>query len=316
MLALGTVYVVWGSTYLAIRVAVETMPPFLFAATRFLVAGAALYAWAIRRGDVEGDRPGPAQWRAALVVGGLLLAGGNGLVSWGEQTVVSGLAALLIATVPLWMVLLGRLLLGERLGPTAAVGLALGFGGVAALVRPIGAAAPDPLGASIILLAALCWATGSILSRRLPLPKRALVATGMEMLAGGGVLAVMGVATGELGRFDPAAVSSASLAALAYLVVFGSLIAFTAYVWLLREAPPAVVSTYAYVNPVVAVFLGWALLGEPVYAVTVLAGAIIVVAVGLLVTSRRPTATATVTDRDDGVPNAPVREAVGEGCAR
>lgn len=285
--ALGIVYVVWGSTYLAIRVALETMPPFLMAAARFLVAGALLYAWAIRRGDRVQDRVGWPQWGSAFIVGGLLLFGGNGLVVWGEQTVPSGIAALLVATVALWLAVLGRIVDGERLRWPAVAGLAVGFGGVAVLVQPSGAGGLDPVGTAAILVAALSWAGGSLWSRRLPLPRRPLVATAIEMLAGGTVLAVVGVAGGELGRLDLGAISGASLAALAYLVVFGSIVAFSAYVWLLRAATTSLVGTYAYVNPVVAVLLGWALLGEAVTARTLIAGTIIVAGVALIVAARQ-----------------------------
>lgn len=285
--ALGIVYVVWGSTYLAIRVGLETLPPFLMVGARFLVAGALLYAVAVRRGDVVGDRPRWPQWRATLVVGGLLLVGGNGLVVWGEQTVPSGIAALLVATLPLWMALFGRVAFGTRLRATAVVGLVVGFGGVALLVRPTGASWIDPVGTAVILCAPVCWAIGSLWSGRLPLPSRPFVTTGMEMLWAGGILTLVGLVGGEAGRLDLAAVSGRSWAALAYLVVFGSLIAFSAYVWLLREAPPAILSTYAYVNPVVAVALGWAVLAEPVTATTLAAGAVIVLAVALIVSAGR-----------------------------
>jgi drug/metabolite transporter (DMT)-like permease len=286
--ALGTVYLVWGSTYFGIRVAIETIPPFLMSALRFGVAGVLLYGFAVRRGDRTGDRPGLAQWAAAAVVGIALLAGGNGAVSWGEQHIPSGIAALLIATVPLWMSVLGRVALGERLAWQAVVGLAAGFGGLALLVRPSGAHRLDPLATAVVLGGALAWAGGSVWSRRAPLSRRPLVATGMEMLAGGAALAVAAVAGGEPGRFQPGDVSAASLLALAYLVVFGSLAAFTAYTWLLRNVRTSVAATYAYVNPVVAVALGWALGGEPVTGRTLLAGAVILAGVALIVTARPP----------------------------
>lgn len=293
--ALAVVYVVWGSTYLAIRIAVETLPPFLMVGTRFLVAGGLLYAWSVRRGDVTGDRPGLAQWRATAIVGILLLVGGNGLVVWGEQTVPSGIAALLVATLPLWMALFGRVAFGTRLRRPAVAGLVVGFVGVALLVRPTGAGALDPIGTAVILCAPVSWAIGSLWSGRLPLPSRPLVTTGMEMLCAGAVLTVLGVAGGELGRLDPGAVSLRSLGALLYLITFGSLLAFSAYVWLLRSAAPSVVSTYAYVNPAVAVALGWAVLAEPVTATTLVAGAVIVGSVALIVAPGRPPA-----DGEDG----------------
>jgi drug/metabolite transporter (DMT)-like permease len=303
-LALLTVYLVWGSTYLGIRVAVQTLPPFLMASVRFLVAGALLWTWAIRRGDVTGDRIGPRQWGAAAIVGCLLLTTGNAMVGWGEQTVPSGIAALLVASMPLWMVMMSRGLLGERLGWRAAVGLLLGFAGVALLVQPSGGHRLDPLGTAAILFAAVSWALGSVWSRRLPLPSRPLVATSMEMLAGGGLLALVSLATGEIGRFNPAQVSAASLLAVLYLIVFGSLLAFSSYVWLLRATSTAVLSTYAYVNPIIAVALGWGLLGETVNTSTLAGGAIIIVAVAVIMTRRTtPTAEAPAAFTvEDGLP--------------
>jgi len=284
--ALGTVYLVWGSTYFGIRVAIGTMPPLSMGALRFLVAGGLLYPWAVRRGDREGDRPGLAQWAAGAAVGVALLAGGNGAVTWGEQHIPSGVAALLIATVPLWMSILGRVALRERLAWTAVLGLAAGFAGLVLLVRPSGSHRLDPVATAVVLGGALAWAGGSVWSRRAPLPRRPLVGAGIEMLAGGAALALAAAVGGELGRIHPAAVSAASLAAVAYLVVFGSLIAFTAYAWLLRNVRTSVAATYAYVNPVVAVALGWAFGGEPVSGRTLLAGAVIVAGVTLIVTAR------------------------------
>jgi drug/metabolite transporter (DMT)-like permease len=286
--ALLAVYLVWGSTYVAIAVAVQTQPPFLLAGARFLVAGALLYVWAIRRGDTEGDRVRAPQWRAAAIVGGLLLLVGNGGVVWAEQSVPSSLAALVIAAVPLWMAVLGRLLNGQRLGTLSVTGVAIGFAGVGVLVSPGGdGGGGSHLAGTVVLCgAAVSWALGSVWSQRLPLPKRPLVATACEMLCGGALLAVVAVGRGELAGFDPAAVSLASWVALAYLVVFGSMLAFSAYVWLLANVRSDLVSTYAYVNPLVAVLLGWSLLDEAVTARTLLGGAVVVAAVGLVVAGR------------------------------
>jgi drug/metabolite transporter (DMT)-like permease len=193
ILALGTVYLVWGSTYFGILIAIETIPPMSMAALRFLVAGGLLYGLAVRRGDREGDRPGLAQWAAAAVVGAALLAAGNGAVTWAEQRIPSGIAALLIASVPLWMSILGRVLVSERLSWKAVVGLALGFAGLVLLVRPSGANRLDLVATMVTLGGALAWASGSVWSRRAPLPRRPLVTTGMEMLGGGAVLAVAAV---------------------------------------------------------------------------------------------------------------------------
>ena len=285
--AMWAVYIVWGSTYLAIRVVVETVPPFLSAAMRFLVAGVLMYAWAIRRGDREGDRPTLRQWRSAAIVGGALLLGGNGMVVWAEQTVPSGIAALLVGTVPLWMALIAGLVLRERITWREILGILVGFGGVALLVGPVGGTGFDPLGIAAVLFASVSWAGGSLYARRAPLPSRPLVGTGMEMVAGGMILAVVGVAAGELGELDVAAFSTASWVGLGYLVVFGSLVGFAAYAWLLRVARTSLVATYAYVNPVIAVLLGWAILGEAVTLRTLLAGLVIVGAVALIVSSRR-----------------------------
>ena len=286
--ALGIVYVVWGSTYLAIREAIATIPPFLMSATRFLIAGGLLYAFSARRGDRVGDRPGWLQWRSAIIVGGLLLFMGNGGVTWSEQYIPSGITALLIATIPLWMVIVGRLWFRERLGTRAGVGVAIGFAGIVLLVLGTGTGGGHlrPAGVIGCLVAATCWATGSLYSRRAPLPSRPLVSTAMQMLAGGVFLTIVGVASGELGDVHLSQISLKSVLGLAYLIVFGSLIAFSAYVWLLRNANLSLVATYPYVNPVVAVFLGWAILSEPVTLTTVLAGGVIVVAVALIVSSQ------------------------------
>lgn len=282
---LAALYVIWGSTYLAIRVAIETLPPFLMASIRFLVAGAILYAFAIRRGDRVGDRPGRKQWLATLVIGALLLAGGNGGVSWGEQYISSGLAALLVATVPLWMVLIAHFARQERLTWPVGVGLLIGLLGVALLVDPSLGAGNHLIGVGAVLLAAVLWASGSIYARRAPLPKRPLVTTGMEMLGGAAVLAVMAVATGELGRVHLDQVSLASALAVAYLAVFGSILAFSSYVWLLKTTRASVAGTYAYVNPAIAVLLGWGVAGEPVTARTLVGGAVIILAVALIVSA-------------------------------
>jgi drug/metabolite transporter (DMT)-like permease len=285
--AFAAVYLIWGSTYLAIRLAIETLPPFTMAAVRFLIAGTLLYSWLRLHKTAPPTR---IHWRSAAVVGGLMLMGGNGGVTWAEQRVPSGLAALLIATVPVWMVILEALRPGgtrptRRIG----VGLALGLAGIALLIGPVnlaGGERVDPLGAGVLLLAALSWAGGSLYSRRAPLPAVPLLGTAMEMLAGGALLLLASGLTGEWGRLDVAAVSSRSLLALGYLVIFGSLLGFTAYVWLLRNTTPARASTYAYVNPMVAVFLGWAFAGESLTWQMLLAAAVIVAAVVLINTSR------------------------------
>jgi drug/metabolite transporter (DMT)-like permease len=284
VVALATVYVVWGSTFLAIKVAVEVIPPFSMMAVRFALAGALLYLWASRRGDRRGDRPTLRQWGHAVVTGGMLLVGGIGLVSLAQTRIDSGLAALLSSTVPLWLALFGRVFLRERLPGRAWLGLLVGLGGMLLLVDPRGG---GELGAMLlVVVAAAAWAGGSLRSRVAPSPTRPLVAAAMEMLGASLVFAVLAVVSGDLGRVDLAAIDAAAFGAVAYLVTFGSLVAFTSYSWLLRNAPTSLVSTHAYVNPVVAVSLGWAFAGELVTSTTLVAGAIVLGSVVLLVTAR------------------------------
>jgi drug/metabolite transporter (DMT)-like permease len=280
--ALATLYLVWGSTYLAIRIAIHTIPPLLMASTRFAIAGALLYAWSVRRGDTKGDRPGRRQWIATAIVGALLLAGGNGGVSWGEQFVPTGVAALLVASVPIWMVVFAHFSGDERITWPVGVGLLIGIGGVALLVQPSGAGTDHLLGSLVILGAALSWAAGSVYARRAPLPGRPLVSTGMEMIAGSVALLVLGVATGELRKVHLEQVSWQSLVGLGYLVVFGSLLAFSAYVWLLRHTRTAVAGTYAFVNPAVAVLLGASFVGEVITPRILIGGSVIILAVVLV----------------------------------
>jgi drug/metabolite transporter (DMT)-like permease len=285
--ALLALYVVWGSTYLAIRIVVETIPPLTGSAVRFLIAGSLLYAVTIRRGDAAGDRPGRLEWRDAAIIGGLLLAGGNGLLAVGEQTIPSGIAALIIATLPLWVAILGRVFFGVVLTRMIVAGTVIGFAGVALLVGPVGGSGGlDPFGVVVVLLSPVFWATGSLFSRTAHVPRRPLVGTAMQMLAGSAILFVLAVVTGDLFRLRTAEITPASVAALLYLVLVGSLIGYTAYVWLLRVAPISLVATYAYVNPVIAVLLGWLVLGEPLEPRTIAAGAIIVVAVAVIVRAR------------------------------
>ena len=277
--ALWTIYIVWGSTYLAIRVMVETVPPLLGAGTRFLVAGAVMVVVLSFRRSV---RPTRAQLLSALLVG-ILLPGANAVVTVAEQEVPSSLAALLIASVPLWVILLRRSA-GEPV-PRASVGAVLvGFAGVALLLRP-GEQSGDAtlLGLVACVIAALMWASGSFASPKLQLPRDGLVSTAWQMLLGGLVITIVGLAVGEAGDVEPAAFSARSLVALAYLVAVGSWFAFTAYAWLLQNAPISRVATYAYVNPVVAIVLGWLVLDEVITPITLIGAAIIVVSVFLVV---------------------------------
>ena len=286
-IALVALYVVWGSTYLAIRVAVETIPPLTGSAVRFLIAGGVLYILTIGRGDAASDRPGRLEWRDAAVIGGLLLAGGNGLLAVGEQTVPSGIAALIIATLPLWVAILGRAFFGVVLTRTIVLGTVIGFAGVAVLVWPTGSSGGfDPFGVAVVLRSPVLWGTGSLFSRTAHVPRRPLVGTAMQMLAGSTILFVLAIVSGDIFRVRPAEITPTSLAAIGYLVVVGSLVGYTAYVWLLRVAPISLVATYAYVNPVIAVILGWLVLAEPLEPRTLAAGAIIVVAVAVIVRAR------------------------------
>jgi drug/metabolite transporter (DMT)-like permease len=282
-LALLTIYLVWGSTYLGIRVMVDTVPPLTGAGLRFLIAGAVFIAFLAVRGGRDRVRFTRSEALGATAVGTLLLFGGNGLVTLAEQVVPSNLAALLIASVPLWVVIF-RLVDRERVGLATLVGVGVGFLGVGLLVLPGDRPGGAPTwGVALMILASVSWAAGSYYSGRFSLPADAALATALEMLAAGALMVIVGLSRGETVRLD--AVSPASGAAFAYLVAFGSLLAFTAYVWLLRNAPISLVATYAYVNPVVAIFLGWLILSEEVTTL-MLAGAAVIVASVALVVSR------------------------------
>jgi drug/metabolite transporter (DMT)-like permease len=278
-LALLTIYLVWGSTFIALAITVRDLPPLLSMAIRHLIAGALLLAWALPRGDRDGDRIGTPQVLAGFVFGGLLFLVGHGSLAWAQQTVPAGVAALLVGSIPIWMALLDRVVFGKRLRSSAYVGFALGFVGLAFLIDPFGAGRVDRVGAAVIILGALAWSAGSLYSRGAALPKRPLVSAGLGAICGGLLLLVVSIAGGELGQ---ATWTAPSLLAVAYLVVAGSLVGFTAYVWLLRAAPVSLVATYAYVNPIVAVALGWLLLGETITFQMVFAGAAIVIAVALI----------------------------------
>ncbi|MFV2017450.1 EamA family transporter [Micromonospora sp. LOL_023] len=290
--ALLIVYIVWGSTYLAIRVVVETMPPMVSAGARFGLAAVLLAAILRVRHGRRALRVTGRQLVGAALVGVLLLAGGNGLVMLAESgppgvAVPSGIAALLVAVVPLLVVLL-RLAVRDRPRPTTVAGVLVGLGGLVVLVAPTGAAAAPLSGALLVLAAATSWSTGSFISSRISMPSDAFVATVYQMAAGAAALLAIGALRGELRGFDVAQVSVRSWAALVYLLVAGSLIAFTAYVWLLQNAPISLVATYAYVNPAVAVALGALFVAEPITPRVLLGGLVIVVGVALVVTTERP----------------------------
>ena len=287
--ALLVVYVVWGSTYLAIAVVVRDLPPLLAGALRFVLAGLLMAAFlAARRGPVV-LRLSRAEVLGSALVGMALLLGGNGMVMLGQREVPSGLAALIIAVVPLWVVLL-RMLFGERVGRGTLAGVLIGFGGVAVLVVPRGIDGSVALGGMLLLIAAAAsWAAGSYYSNRLRLPRDPFVATAAQLVAGGLALAAAGLVTGELGLLGKARFTAPAVIALVYLIGFGSIVAYTAYTWLLRHAPVSKVATYAYVNPVVALFLGWLVLDEQVGLSIAVGGAMIVLSVGMVLrTEARP----------------------------
>ncbi len=295
--ALGTVYVIWGSTYLAIAYVVESMPPLLSAGARFTTAGVMLISFVVAQDRWRAARglprrhaprwPRAIEWRSAFIIGALLLLGGNGMVSIAEQTIPSGIAAVMIATIPIWLSVFDAALTRRMPSLLAIGGLLVGLVGVAILLLP--SAGHDSLntaGIGILVVAAVSWAAGSHYARRGPLPANQLLGTGMEQLAGGVVLLVVAAAVGEIGAFDPGKVTTASLMGLAFLVVFGSLAAFTAYVWLLNHVAVTTVATYAYVNPVVAVALGVAFRHEALSLRSMLAAALIIGAVVAMVSGR------------------------------
>ncbi|MCC6243634.1 MAG: drug/metabolite exporter YedA [Gemmatimonadaceae bacterium] len=275
-------YVVWGSTYLAIRWGVATIPPFVMGATRFLLAGASLYGYQRWRGAAAPTR---VEWRNAAVVGAMLLFIGNGAVSWASKRVDSGIASLLVSTVPLWLVLC-EVVQGQRPSLLKWAGVALGLVGVGLLVLPLNGdwsqAAIDPIGALVLTLGSLSWTVGSLFSRTAQMAKPASMAIAMQMLVGGSLLLLLSLATGEWQRVDPAAITMTSVYSLLYLIVFGSLIGFSTYMWLLSVASPTAGGTYAYVNPVVAVLLGVLLAGERLPSQAVLAMCVIVGGVAMV----------------------------------
>jgi drug/metabolite transporter (DMT)-like permease len=279
-LALGVVYLAWGSTFIALAIAVRDLPPLLTLAIRHFVAGAILLAFALPRGDREGDGIGWTQIRAGFVLGFLLFVLSHGSLAWAQQTVPAGVAALLVGSIPIWMALFDRVAFGRRLRGSAYVGFALGFLGLAFLVDPFGEGSVDRLGAIAIVLGAGTWAAGSLYSRGAPLPRRPLVAAGLASFCGGVLLVIASLATGE---FRDADFSTDALLAVGYLIVVGSFVGFTTYVWLLQVAPTSLVATYAYVNPIVAVILGWALLGEEITLQMAVAGAAVLVSVAMIV---------------------------------
>lgn len=280
--AFAAVYLIWGSTYLAIRYVEESLPPFFMAGTRFLIAGSILYAWTRLRGAPRETR---SDWGKMFVTGGLMLLGGHGAVIYAEQWVPSGLTSLMVATVPLWMALFGWLWNRSKPNAKVAAGLVLGFVGVILLaggVESLGASSVDISGATLLIFGAFFWANGSLYSRSTKLSASPLLGTSMEMLAGGLLLLTASVILGEWTHIRLDLVSTRSAISWVYLIVFGSLIGFTSYIWLLKNVPPSQASTYAYVNPIVAMFLGWALAQEPFSLRNAVAAAIILAAVVII----------------------------------
>ncbi len=287
IIAFSAIYFIWGSTYLAIAYAIETLPPFLMAGVRNLIAGGILMIWAFRQGPVILTL---AHWKSAVIIGGLLFLCGNGGVVWAEQKVPSGIAALIISTIPLWMVVLNWI--GhDKLHPGKRVlsGLALGFIGIIMLIDPgnvIDSLDIDLVGTIVIVVAAFCWSAGSLYARRAEMPKNHYASTAIQMLSGGILLLVFSMGVGEWQEFHIASISFKSLMAVLYLIGFGSLIAYSAYNWLLRNTTPAKLATYAYVNPVIAILLGWLLAGEPL-SLRILFAALIILSGVILITAQQ-----------------------------
>lgn len=310
LLAFGAVYFIWGSTYLFIKYAIETIPPFMLGATRFLVAGAVLYGIALWRGAV---RPSAGDWRSAAVTGVLMLGIGNAAVVWSELTVPSGVVALIVSTVPIWIVLVDWLRpRGTRPRAPVVVGLALGIAGMVILVGPkaiVGEGHVNEVGALVLLVGSITWAIGTIMSKRSKRSASPLVYSALQMIAAAAAMAIASVVAGEPGRFEVAAVSWRSGLSWIYLVFAGSVIGYTAYIYLLGQVSAAKAATYAYVNPVIAVLLGWAFASEPIGSRTLIAAAVILAGVATITTAQSAPSAITgehpaPTRPDDGLPAA------------
>ena len=311
LFAFGILYVIWGSTYLGIHFAIQTIPPLMMAGLRFSIAGALMNLWLRGRGTPAARA---IEWRSAFIVGGCLFLIANGTICIAQKRVPSGLSALLVATVPLWMTLLDWIVFkGPRPNWRVIIGVVLGVAGIVVLVNPrtlIGQPIHLP-GALAILASCIAWAVGSLYARRAPLPKSVFLATGMELLAGGVLLLLASVIKGEWATFDPRAISLVSIMSMLYLLFFGSIIAFSAYIWLLNTVSPAAVSTYAFVNPAVALGLGWMLGGERLALRELLAAGLIIAAV-MLITIRRSAKSNKTNTRDhihQAAVHAPARTA-------
>lgn len=286
LFAMAAVYFFWGGTYLAMKIAIESMPPFLMAGIRFSIAGWALYLANRARGAA---RPTLGEWKNAAIVGALMMLCANGPIVWAEQQVPSAIASVLVATVPLWIALFGYLTKEQKANAGSLIGIALGLCGIVVLVwTPEGVSwqNADFWGVPALIFASVAWAAGSVFSRKAKLPAAPLLATGAQMIVGGALLLLLAAACGEFRGFHPAQVSLRSWLAFGYLVLCGSLLGYTSYIWLMKNAEPALVSTYAFVNPVVAVFLGWLIADETFGANAIAAAAIIVLSIIIMTLSR------------------------------
>ncbi|HEY2268619.1 MAG TPA: EamA family transporter [Streptosporangiaceae bacterium] len=285
--ALAVIYVTWGSTYVAMRVAVRSLPPLTLTGARFLAAGFLLYGWCRwqrRRHPEAGWRNlTRREWRASAILGIALPAAGTGSATWAEQKIPAGTAALLLATIPVWMIIASRIADRERITVLTAAGMILGVAGVGALINPFAGGAPDLLASGVTLGGALFWGCGSVYAKRAPHPSQPLLASGAEMICAGVTLCLAGAASGELGRVDAASLFSASGLALGYLIIFGSLIGYSTYEWLLHHASSQLAGTYAFASPLVAVILGWWLLGERIGVLTLVAAGAISIGVALII---------------------------------
>lgn len=292
--ALITIYVVWGSTYLAIRIALRSVPPFLLGASRFVVAGAILGGIGLALARRSGERvEWRAAWRSAVLPGFLFFAMGNGSIAWAQQRLASGVTSLVVCALPLWMALFDRVLYGRRLSRTTGSGILLGFAGAAVLAGPVGGGRVDALGVLGVSAGSVCWAIGSLRSRQAAVHTNPMLASGVQMIWGALFLVAFAAADGE--PWHAGVPAWDAVGGIAYLVVVGTLVGFTLYVWLLRSAPTPLVSTYAFANPVVAVLLGWGVEHERLGARTLGAGALLVTAVGLIVLAQARESRATAT---------------------
>jgi drug/metabolite transporter (DMT)-like permease len=287
-LAFSAIYVIWGTTYLAIRIAIETIPPFLMAGTRFLIAGSLVFIFLLIKGV---PLPRRFHWRSAVIVGALLLLGGNGLVTWSEQEIPSGMAALVVATVPMWMMLFEWLIFrGKAPNKQIVIGVLIGFLGIFLLIGPAQLMGNTDFGTfslMVLMMAPILWSFGSLYSRKVKLPDNVFMSTATEMLAGGIIMLFVGLIVGETSQLKISQFSLRSMGAMLYLMVFGSIVAFTAYLWLLKTVQPSKVATYTYVNPIIAVFLGWFILNETITPLSIIAIVAIVLSVVLITTQRK-----------------------------